>query len=380
MSNNNKQTEMFSNINEIENKYGIKFILNSDDDKNVLSIFNGNTNENLYDMSDSNILNYLGLYYKLERKAYFDAKEYFIRAVYMNNSNAMHNLGLYYETHEKNIEEMKKYFLMAISLNNTYSMIALGHFYNTIGDTSNMEKYYKMAAELNVIDAMLFLGNFYNSQKKYDLMIKYYEMAAEFNNIKAIKILKSHYELTNKYDELNKLRFKMIKMNDKSTLNNIFNEIYYEYNDKEKLLTQKNIIINEYKEVLEKYKVILNKIKVHNEKSYNIFNEMDSENIELVTNYYCDTFDNPYNIIKEHIIDNLIKKNIEYNNINCIIKILKFCVKHKMTEKIIYISNVLINLKVLEGYYTLLTHYGSVNDYTKMEELLIQINNFKNSN
>ena len=78
----------------------------------IVDIFD---NDNLnYDLTDKNILNFIGLYYECKIKNYDKMKKYYLITIELNSSHALTNLGYYYQDIEINYDEMKKYYLMAI--------------------------------------------------------------------------------------------------------------------------------------------------------------------------------------------------------------------------------------------------------------------------
>ncbi len=98
--------QRFSNLLEISKTYPISFDVNSYKYENIiLDIYNSaqQFDINKYDLTNSEILNILGVYYQYEKQDYNEMKKYFLMAIELNNNHSMHNLAKYYETTEKNI-------------------------------------------------------------------------------------------------------------------------------------------------------------------------------------------------------------------------------------------------------------------------------------
>ncbi len=190
--------------NEILKKYNIyddkKLSLNEIDF--IEQLFNDGINIiNLNEFeNNSNILVFIGIYYKKVEKDYELMKKYYLMAIELGDACAMNNLGLYYEKVEKDYGLMKKYYLMAIELSNSYAMNNLGMYYKNVEkDYELMKKYYLMAIELGNSSAMNNLGWHYEKvEKNYGLMKKYYLMAIELDNSNAMNNLELHF-LNNKF-------------------------------------------------------------------------------------------------------------------------------------------------------------------------------------
>ena len=70
----------------------------------ILDIFE---NDNLnYDLTDKDILNIMGTYYRCKIKNYDEMKKYYLISIELNNDKSMCNLAIYYKNIEKNYEEI----------------------------------------------------------------------------------------------------------------------------------------------------------------------------------------------------------------------------------------------------------------------------------
>ena len=217
----------------------------------ITDIFN---NDNLnYDLTDKNILNIIGLYYRYKIKNYDEMikyylmaidlnddkamynlaryylrirdfnemKKYYLMAIELNNSGAMCRLAVYYEYFENNFDEMKIYYLMAIELNDVESMYYLAMYYQYVeNNIDKMKKYLLMGIELNDSKTMYGLGHYYQyNEINYDEMKKYYQMSAELKNINAINCLACYYsEIEQNYDKTKKYFLMSIELNDNEIL------------------------------------------------------------------------------------------------------------------------------------------------------------------
>uniref|UniRef100_A0A6C0H5C5 RING-type domain-containing protein n=1 Tax=viral metagenome TaxID=1070528 RepID=A0A6C0H5C5_9ZZZZ len=187
---------MFENIDEIEKKYGLIISKRINDEKIILSIFNSlELKEEDYNLNDSNILVFIGIYYRHVKKDNENAKKYYLMAIEKGNAYGMNNLGYLYYDMEKDYENAKKYYLMAVEKGNDCAMYNLGYlYYNIEKDYENAKKYYLMAVEKgDDHDAMYNLGClYYDIKKDYNNAKKYWLMAYEkgndcvMNNIKRI--------------------------------------------------------------------------------------------------------------------------------------------------------------------------------------------------
>lgn len=99
---------MFSSINEISEKFKIKF--NNKDikyEKDIISIFNGNIQ---FKTDNFIILQNIGLYYEYVKKDYDEMKKYYLITIELNVSGSINNLGYYYQYIEKDYDKIKKYY------------------------------------------------------------------------------------------------------------------------------------------------------------------------------------------------------------------------------------------------------------------------------
>jgi hypothetical protein len=174
-------------LNDIENKYNIKF--NENDylyTNNIIDIFN----DNIINTTNPILLNAIGLYYRYKNINYTKMKKYFDRSIKQGNSDSMYNLASYYDNIVCNYDTMKKYLLMAIDKRNPSAMCYLGYYYHYLKiDYTMMKKYYLMAIEHDNVIAMNNLGHYYTNVENNSLLgNKYYMMAIEkgymhsFNN------------------------------------------------------------------------------------------------------------------------------------------------------------------------------------------------------
>ena len=169
-------------IKEINTKYDLNF-----DDKYVelhyviVEIFNSDLiNPDNYDLSNSKILNILGLYYEGKEKNYSLAIKYFQMAIGLGNSDSMHNLAIYYEETEKNYPLAIKYYLMTIQLGNlecmnrliTLSQIRPIEVFNSINLINEPDEYLiNLKNELNKnVEVIIF-----NNKKRLFKKINYIE-------------------------------------------------------------------------------------------------------------------------------------------------------------------------------------------------------------
>jgi tetratricopeptide (TPR) repeat protein len=126
------------------------------------------------DDTNSNYLNYVGLYYHKVRPFRYDLMmKYYLMAIEKGNDMAMYNYGNYYENIDNGI--MVKYYLMAIEKGNESAMIDYANYLKNVkNDYVGMEKYLIMACEKNNCTALYVLGNYYSYVKKYNKMVMCY--------------------------------------------------------------------------------------------------------------------------------------------------------------------------------------------------------------
>jgi TPR repeat protein len=164
---------MFESIQEIEDKYVIKF-KSVELSNEILSIFNsGELNVELFDLTNSEILCIIGLYYQYVKEDYEEMKKYYLLAIEKGNVNAMFNLAIHYDN-TQNYEQMKKYYLMAIEKDDSDAMFEMGEYYQYVEiDNDKMNKYYLMAIEKGNEDAICNLKYYYedNILGLYDLLV-----------------------------------------------------------------------------------------------------------------------------------------------------------------------------------------------------------------
>ena len=117
---------MSLSIEEINSKYDLNFDKNYEELFDIIiQIFNNKMNLDNYDLSNSKILNIIGLYYYYKEINYTQAIQYYLMAIKLGNSSAMNNLALYYYEKEKDYTQTIKYFLMAIDLDDAKAMYNL---------------------------------------------------------------------------------------------------------------------------------------------------------------------------------------------------------------------------------------------------------------
>uniref|UniRef100_A0A6C0H5L5 RING-type domain-containing protein n=1 Tax=viral metagenome TaxID=1070528 RepID=A0A6C0H5L5_9ZZZZ len=186
---------MFKNIEEIGKKYDLIINKIICDEKIILSIFNSlELKEEDYDLNDSNILVFIGIYYRHVKKDNKNAKKYYLMAIEKGNKTGMNDLGYLYHIVEKDYKNAKKYYLMAVEKGNVNGMNNLGTLYHNIEkDYENAKKYYLMAIEKgDDHDAMNNLAClYYGIEKDNENAKKYYLMAIEKGNETAIGNIKS---------------------------------------------------------------------------------------------------------------------------------------------------------------------------------------------
>ena len=224
----------------------------------ILDIFD---NDNLnHDLTDKNILNIIGIYYRHKIKNYDEMKKYYLMAIELKNDNAMFNLGNYYRE-KQNYNEMKKYYLMGIELNNADAMNNLGYYYQINEKNYNeMKKYYSRAIQLNNGNSMNNLGCYYRSiEQKYTEMKKYYLMAIQVNNEMGKINFCLHYEKYMQHYLLRQINSKIAIEKVKQLEENnflgvkIFKELTeYCFNPQRllKLCNMYNIELNDYMDII----------------------------------------------------------------------------------------------------------------------------------
>ena len=183
-------------IEKLNTMYGIDVEYCKNYQDIITNIFD---NDNLnYDLTDKNILNIIGTYYRYKIKNYDEMKKYYLMAIELNNVYAMDNLGSYYIDIEENYDEMKKYYLMAIELNHVCAMHNLGLFYQYIEQNyDEMKKYYLMGINTNHNLCLACLCNFYDIEIQHYLLRQINSTIAiekvkqlEKNNFLGVKIFK----------------------------------------------------------------------------------------------------------------------------------------------------------------------------------------------
>ena len=224
---------MFSSIDEINKKYSLHISPNSLIVNEIISIFNTlNIDElkpELYDLNNSEILNTIGLYYRIHSSIPLMMK-YFLMAIELGNSDSMNNLGYYYKQ-IGDIPSMMKYYLMAIELSNSSSMNNLGYYYKQLGDIPSMMKYFLMAIELCNVSAMNNLGNYYKQISDFPSMMKYFLMAIEFGNSNSMNNLGYYYEQISDHTNAIKYYLMAIELANSCSMDNletyINNNLYF---------------------------------------------------------------------------------------------------------------------------------------------------------
>jgi len=162
----------------------------------LVSLFNNGILD-IYDFTDSNILNIFGLYYYMDNLDHYQTKDYFLQAIEKNNIDAMNNMAIYYHyikdiTTEQPIlediplayENAVKYYKMAIDNGDFLANARLAEFYNyNDSDYELMLKYYLIAIENNDKTSMYNLAEYYKYKNNYDDMLKYYIMGEYYYDI-----------------------------------------------------------------------------------------------------------------------------------------------------------------------------------------------------
>lgn len=341
----------------------------------ILLIFSDNFDINLLNLTDSVIINILGLYFNKNKnydemvKYYLIGIElkccismnklagyyflinnfelmikYYLMSIELNNVTAMLKLGDYYNV-EKKYDLMKKYYIMAIDLNNSTAMFKLGYYYQDIDvNIGLMEKYYLMAADQHNLSACNNIGFYYSNKiENHELAKKYYMMAIKLNCTVSMFNLAFHYtEIEKKYDLVEKYYLMAIALNDIPSMHNLaqcYHMIFDTKNDNlaikyytmaielnyKKSLVNLELYFNDDIEFfkflinLKKTKIITDKISALKSifKAYMIkcklLNNLNNSSMLLFTNYL-------YNLYVQHNIKNDdgyktdFVLNISYNN------------------------------------------------------------------
>ena len=153
---------MSLSMKEINSKYNVIFNKEYEELFDIIiQIFNNKMNLDNYDLSNSKILNILGIYYEKVEKDYVQTIKYYRMAINLGNTDAMNNLACYYKK--------EKDYVQAI-------------------------QYYQMASELDNTNAMCNLARYYNEKENYVQAIQYYQMAIKLGNSTAMNNLAYHYE------------------------------------------------------------------------------------------------------------------------------------------------------------------------------------------
>ncbi len=138
---------LFNNLDEIEQKYNIKFKAHELQYKEkILNIFNENLHEPLNDdLTNGNILNIFGLHLYCIKQNYDKMKSYYLMSAKLSNSSATHNLAKYYSD-IKDYDNMIKYYLTSITNNDENSLASMHdlkqqvsafELYNILSNVSN---------------------------------------------------------------------------------------------------------------------------------------------------------------------------------------------------------------------------------------------------
>jgi len=113
---------------------------------------------NLYDLTNSEILNILGLYYYLIRENYVLTKKYFRSAVKLNCMNAIKNLAQYY-------------YNVGITSYEGYLYTDKTNMCDLKKANTKTLKYYKIALELGDTDVIQLLASFYKYKNEKEINI-----------------------------------------------------------------------------------------------------------------------------------------------------------------------------------------------------------------
>ncbi len=272
----------FNNINEICSKY--KFILSDDDisyREFILELFNNNIFDS--NTSDSNMLNWIGLYYQYQIKDYESMKKYYLIAFKLDCGPAAHNLGWYYHIEVKNYEIMEKYYLKAIELGCGIAANNLGYYHEIqVIDYQLMKKYYLKAIELGCGIAANNLGDYYRYQEKdYELMEKYYLKAIELSYNQGLENLEDFYSN-------DKLKLYKILINWKNTVENVDLNIINFINEKLFILEKENESIKFYNNKINTFTKINNYKKCILCMDENVLNIIYNCGHEICIDCYCD--------------------------------------------------------------------------------------------
>ncbi len=232
---------MALSIEEINAKYRLCFDKESFDKEHIelidiiIKIFNDDKcNDIHYDLSNSNILNILGLYYDKKKKNYKKAIQYYLMAIDKDNSNAMCNLAMHYEEVKKNYKKAIQYYQMAIDKGNSNAMCNLAMHYQIV--KKNYKKaiqYYQMAIDKGNSNAMNSLALYYEIVKKnYKKAIQYYLMAIDKDNLNAMcNLANYYYDIKKDYVKAIKYYLMAIELGDSQAMCNL--AFYYEEIEKD---------------------------------------------------------------------------------------------------------------------------------------------------
>jgi len=152
--------------------------------KTSIKIFkNENININDYDLSNTEILNIIGIYYSKINEC-IKMKEYFLRGYKQSNLNCVYNLGLFYLNND-NIDLAKKYFLIYFQFrynlnfdtkSNDYTLLLIQILIQKNLDPNTLD--------LDDINILNILGIYYKSIKNNITMSCFYyvkEIEKNFN-------------------------------------------------------------------------------------------------------------------------------------------------------------------------------------------------------
>jgi tetratricopeptide (TPR) repeat protein len=211
-------------IKQIEsiNKISLDLTCTKYDDL-IIEIFNSEQiHIEKYDLSDGQIVNIIGLYYK-HNKNYDLAVKYYLMGAELGNVKSINNLAFYYEKIKKDYELAVKYYLMAVELGYSDAMNNLGYYYENNKKYDLAVKYYLMGAELGNSDAMHNLAYYYNIvEMNYEKAVKYYLMAVELGNSDAMHNLAYYYNtMEMNYEQAIKYYLMAIEQNNPYTINNL---------------------------------------------------------------------------------------------------------------------------------------------------------------
>jgi hypothetical protein len=152
------------------------------------------------------VLQIIGLYYKLIKGDFENAKKFFLKAIENGNDHAYINLASVVE-----MEDKLKYLMIAYDNPETKTLASmnLGIYYMELNNTELMFNYYNEATSTGYGYAFHNLAGYYTRINEIDTAINYYKIAAEKGCRLSYAYLYFHY-LKYKQDDLelfNKYKF-----------------------------------------------------------------------------------------------------------------------------------------------------------------------------